>query len=463
MIENYAECNVFALAVIFGEKNLINIDYNSTFKGISIDTRKIAANNIFIALKGEKLNGHDKINEAFDKGASVCIIEKEWYDLNKNDLENFRLIISNDNVEALGKLANFHRQRFDYPIVAVAGSNGKTTTKEMIAHVLSVKFNVLKTHENFNNLLGVPLMLLTMNDTFNLAVLELGTNQPGEIFSLTKMVQPTHVIITNIGKEHLEFLIDLDGVELEETSIFTDIRNDGFVFINYDDDRLKKYTKIIENYMTYGIGEGVALKADISLDESLKPIIQFKYEERSFGVQMNTAGYTSALNAIAATAIGFHFGLNDEEITLALESFQPLLFHGYGRMAIENIRNFTLINDCYNANPSSMCAALENLSNAKTQGKKIAVLGDMRELGDSAPTEHIEMLKQASVVSDFVYITGNEFYKAFCSLNSFENILFFDSKTELADKLKNMIKANDIILVKGSRGMKMEEVIEKLY
>ena len=246
MIENLAEFSAFELAVIFDERNLINFDLNNSYKGISIDTRKISENNIFVALKGEKLDSHDKIKEAFDKGAGACIVEKDWYNLNNNEFENYSFIVTKDNVEALGKLANFHRNRFDYPIVAVAGSNGKTTTKEMIAHVLSTKFNVLKTHENFNNLLGVPLMLLTMNENFNIAVLELGTNQPGEIFTLSKMVQPSHVIITNIGKEHLEFLIDLDGVELEETSIFADIRNDGFAFINHDDERLSKYSQIIE-------------------------------------------------------------------------------------------------------------------------------------------------------------------------------------------------------------------------
>jgi UDP-N-acetylmuramoyl-tripeptide--D-alanyl-D-alanine ligase len=463
MIENYAEFSVFELAAIFGERNLINFEDNSLFKGISIDTRKIASNNIFVALKGEKLNGHDKIKEAFDKGASACIVEKGWFETNKYYFGNFNIIITNDNLEALGKLANYHRNRFDYPIVAVAGSNGKTTTKEMIAHVLSSKFNVLKTHENFNNLLGVPLMLLSMNDTYNMAVLELGTNQPGEIFTLSKMVQPSHAIITNIGKEHLEFLIDLDGVEIEETSIFADMRTEGFTFINYDDERLKQYTKIIERFMTYGICEGVSLKAEILLDESLKPNIKFQYDDRSFEVKMNTAGYTSALNAIAATAMAIHFELNNEEIISALESFQSLLFHGYGRMAIEKIRDFTLINDCYNANPSSMIAALENLSNAKTTGKKIAVLGDMRELGDSASEEHIAILKQASGVSDLVFIHGNEFYNSFCTLNTLENITFFLSKVELASHLKKITNENDIVLVKGSRGMKMEEIISLLY
>jgi UDP-N-acetylmuramoyl-tripeptide--D-alanyl-D-alanine ligase/murE/murF fusion protein len=465
MIENCAEFDVFELAVIFGEKNLINFDYNSIFNGISIDTRKIENYNIFVALKGEKLNGHDKIKEAFKKGAGACIVEKDWFDLNKNK-KNFygcSFIITNDNVEALGKLANYHRNRFDYPIIAVAGSNGKTTTKEMTAHVLSVKFDVLKTHENFNNLLGVPLMLLSMNDNYDLAVLELGTNQPGEIYALSKMVQPTHVIITNIGKEHLEFLIDLDGVELEETSIFSFIRNDGFAFINNDDERLKKYSKIIENYMTFGTSDDVSLQAVISLNELLKPTIQFKYEDKTFEVKMNTAGYTSALNAIAAAAVGIHFDLNDSEITSALESFQPLLFHGYGRMAIEKVRDFTLINDCYNANPSSMSAALENLANAKTSGKKIAVLGDMRELGETSLEEHISILKQALEVSDFVFITGNEFYNAYNTLNSQENIIFFNSKIELAAHLKQIISENDIILVKGSRGMKMEEVIALQY
>ena len=459
MIENKAYFSFEELSAIFGSDQLINLDSNLIITNVTVDSRKAASESLFIALKGDNLDGHTKVDDAFSRGASACLVDKNWYLDNSANFAGKSFIISVDNIKSLGELANYHRNRFTYPVIAIGGSNGKTTTKEMTASVLSQKLNVLKTHENFNNLLGVPLMLLSMNESYEAAVFELGTNQPGEMLELGRIVQPTHVLLTNIGKEHLEFLIDMDGVEMEETSIFSCIRNSGFGFINFDDERLNKYGHIIDKFMTYGTSKSAQLNADIQLNENLNPIIKFKYYEREFECSLKTTGLISGYNALAAAAIAIQLGLDNSEIIAGLKSFDPLLLHGYGRMAIEHRNDITILNDCYNANPSSMSAALDTLRNFQNRGRKIAILGDMRELGESSLEEHNNILTLASECADIILVTGQDMNRAFELYELSSNIAVFDDKKSLADYYNLIRENNDIVLVKASRGMKMEEVV----
>ena len=204
MISNTAEFNRIELEIIFGETALHSMSEGFSLKGVSIDTRSLAAGELFVALKGEKIDGHSRINEAIDKGACACLVEKDWFDDHHSNFQNYPMIVVADSLKAFGQLGHYHRQRFSYPVIAVGGSNGKTTTKEMLAALLSQKYRVLKTHENFNNQLGLPLMLLLMSNEFDCAVIEIGTNEPGEISILSEMLAPTHGLLTNIGKEHLE-------------------------------------------------------------------------------------------------------------------------------------------------------------------------------------------------------------------------------------------------------------------
>jgi UDP-N-acetylmuramoyl-tripeptide--D-alanyl-D-alanine ligase len=462
MIQNQASFDYNDLVVIFGEENLVNVSNSISTIDVVIDSRLVKQGSIFVALKGEKLDAHEKINDAFISDAALCIVSQEWYDNNKNNFQNNSFIKVNDTLIALGKLATYHRNRFSYPIIAVGGSNGKTSTKEMIACVLNEKFRVLKTYENFNNLLGVPLMLLSMNENYDVVVLELGTNQPGEMFELGKICKPDNVIITNIGKEHLEFLIDIDGVELEETSILGEVRSGGFAFINYDDERLKRYGHILDKFLTFGTDKDAGVVAEIELDDNLQPTIKLKYEDRELSVNLKTFGIGSAKNAIAAAAVAFKFELSNEEIKRGLEKFEPLLSKSYGRMAVENYGNLTIINDCYNANPSSMELALENLKLMKSDRTKVAVLGDMRELGETALEEHHHIIEMASKIADIVCIVGEEMDNAFEMFEFESNVTVFENKEDIANFLDNIIDDGLILLVKGSRGMKMEEVIERL-
>lgn len=459
MIENNATFDFYDLSVIFNPKNFNNITNDIIIKNVTIDSRKVTEGSLFIALKGEHIDGHSKIEEAFQNGAVLCFAEKNWIEHNSSILDKYPIVITDDNIDALGLLAQYHRNRFDFPIIAVCGSNGKTTTKEMIAKVLSQKYNVLKTYENYNNQIGVPLMLLSINKSYNMAVLELGTNQPGEIYKLGKITKPTHALVTNIGKEHLEFLIDLDGVEMEETAIFGEVRSGGFAFINYDDERLKLYGHVLDKFMTYGEHKDAQLNAEIKLNNNLNPKIIFNYEKNTFEINLKTIGIASAKNAISAVAVGLHFGLSFEQITNALEDFTPLLNHGYGRMALENFGKYNIINDCYNANPSSIEIALKTLQLLPEYNKKISVLGDMRELGDSSIEEHRNVIDLASSISDIVLLIGEEMSKAFEMYEFDNNVILFDSKENLVNFLFDIIEENSYILIKGSRGMKMEEII----
>jgi UDP-N-acetylmuramoyl-tripeptide--D-alanyl-D-alanine ligase len=484
MLQNQAQFEFSDLLILFGEKSLYNISAGFKSIGVSSDSREVVQGNIFVALKGENFDGHDKIKEAFEKGAVAAVIAQDWFENNKTVFQNDQLIIVNNSLTALQTLANHHRRRFSYPIIAIGGSNGKTTTKDMTAHILSKRFNVLRTYENFNNQIGLPLMLLSLTNEFDSAVLEIGTNEPGEIAILSKILEPTHGLITNIGKEHLEKLINLDGVEMEETFLFGYLYSHaGTPLINFNDLRLQKYADLFEKKVTFGTTANAELVADINFDRELHPRINFKYSDLNFKVELKTAGNTTALNAIAATAVALHFGMSPLEITEALESFTQPAGKGYGRMLIEKINGqwsmvngkwsmgkdqlsivnyqLSIINDCYNANPSSMKEAFFTLKNIHSEGKRIAVLGDMRELGESSFDEHVSVIEDAAKAADIVLLIGSEMGKAHISLN-LDTVFYFEDKELLFNHLKCILEPRDTVLVKGSRGMRMEEIIERL-
>lgn len=465
MIKNNAEFSPGELAAIFGERHLHNFQEEFRVKGVSIDTRAIDEGNIFVAIKGENVDAHEKIQEAFANGAIAVVVNRDKFDEIIALYEDKPIIAVDDTTEALGRLANLHRRRFDFPVIAVGGSNGKTTTKEMIASVLSQKFSVLKTFENFNNQIGVPLMLLQFSNAFDIAVLEIGTNQPGEIAILSEMVQPTHGLITNIGKEHLEQLIDIDGVEFEETFLFGYLRARGVCFINDDDERLRRYPEVVERYRRYGTAQSVETRGEITLNDDLSPNLKIFFEDKSIEVRMKTMGIASAKNALAAAAVGFSFELSEDEVKAGLESFEPIKEHGYGRMDPQYCGGMLIINDTYNANPSSMMLALDNLAEIRREGEKIAILADMRELGASADEEHLAMLKYAAdkvePYAGKVLITGEEFLKASAKVES-PYITAFDTKSDLINYAINNIDNTATVLIKASRGLKMEEVVRAI-
>lgn len=462
-MKNNAYFDAAELYTLFGSESLVNIDAQDNFTGVSTDSRSIEKENIFVALKGEVFDGHDKVEEAFGKGASCCIVSRERLESLKELLPHGRFIAVDDTLSALGTLANAYRSRFSLKIFAVAGSNGKTTTKEMIASVLSKKYSVLKTHANFNNRIGVPLMLFGIMPEHEVAVLEIGTNEPGEIFTLARMTEPTDGLITNIGREHLEKLIDIDGVEIEETSLFAYIRkHNGYAYINSDDTRLVRYQALMDNKLTYGTGDEAQIHAVVNYTANLNPVIEFRVNEEKFTCAMQTYGRGSALAAIAAASAGVRFEVPHDKIKEALEEFEAQKGQGYGRMFVEKKGNFKIINDCYNANPESMILALDTLSSFAFEGKKIAILGEMRELGEASAEEHINIIDKAGASGIQTFLIGKEFEKTFSnSASRYGNLTLVPSKDDIAELLVQET-APCLVLIKGSRGMRMEEIIEKI-
>ena len=478
MLPNKAEFKYEELIAIFGEDavNNFNEDFQST--GVSTDTRDIAEGNIFVALPGENSDGHTRIEEAINKGASAIVCEADKAGQYDAVMRSIPYIAVNDTLDALGELAKYHRGRFSYPVVAIGGANGKTTTKDITVHLLSQKYKVLGTYKNFNNRIGVPLMLLQMNDEYNCAVLEIGTNEPGEIAILSDITDPTDGLITNIGREHLEKLINLDGVELEETFLFGKLhKTGGNSYINLNDKRLKKYTAIIEKKVGFGLREGLSkegdsdlipkevftpdIAGDMKLNEDLQPLLTLEFEGRKIEAQMQAAGYIFGINALGASAIAFKLGLSDEEIKQGLESYLPDSSNDYGRMLIEKKGNLAIINDCYNANPESMLKALDTLAEYNNKGKTIAVLADMLELGDASEEEHINIIKYAAGKAGNVFLAGPEMQKDLekCEEATALNTTHFTDREELKNKLSELLSDCAAILIKGSRGMKMEEFV----
>lgn len=459
MLQNYAEFSGLELIAIFSEKNLFNIDESYNSIGVSSDSRLVKEGEIFVAIKGEKFDGHNFISKAFEANVKACMISIDEFNKLKDIYPNKSFIIVEDTLLGLGQLAAYHRNRFEIPIIAIGGSNGKTTTKEMIAKVLSSKYNVLKTYANYNNQIGVPFVLLQLNKEFDIAVLELGTNSPGEIYYLANLVKPTHALITNIGKEHLEFLLDLDGVELEETYLFSAVINSGLGFINFDDERLKNYVNILGKFVSYGISKNAQLRYSYSLNDSLNPQITINYNDNSYNINLKTIGNTSALNAVATVAVASQFNIDNNEIIKSLESFYPLESNdGYARMSINNINGIKFINDTYNANPDSMYAGLKNFELLACNGKKIAVLGDMKELGECSNEEHYKIIEYAISFCNKVLLFGDIFLQETEKFNS-NKIMIFNSINSLIEELHSIAESGDSVFVKGSRSMKMELVI----
>ena len=477
-MKNYAKFNFTDIQAALSDAKFINFNNEWEAIGISTDTRTISKNNIFIALEGENIDGHYYIDEAIKNGATALIILNKWYNDNINNidkLQNIPLIVVKDTLNALGELAFFHRIKYTFPVIAIAGSNGKTSTKELISTILSQKYNVLKTYKNFNNQIGVPLMMLCFDEKTEIAVIEIGTSLPGEIAILSNMLNPDLGLITNIGKEHLEHLINLEQVEIEETFLYGKLlKTGGICFINCDDERLRKYTKILKKYITYGTNEAkkecnffedINFIGDIIINDDLTTTVNFKIDNKEYSAKLNEIGYAIGLNSIAAIAVCAILGCTGEEIVAGLQNYSSAeLQQGYARMSLQKINNFNILNDCYNANPSSMLLSIKTLSMHRKSKKHIAILGDMFELGESAHIEHINILEKASELLDEVLIIGENMLKAKKQINNNSNkIKYFNNFEEMANYMNNISNLeNTTFLLKGSRGMKMETILQYL-
>ena len=438
--------------IVFYNFESLNI---KKFSGISTNSRSVKPGELFFAIRGEKFDGHKYVPQAILQGAACAVVDENadrrlWLD--------FPLFVVKDTVTAFGRLANIHRNKFDIPVVAVAGSNGKTTTKEMIADVLNTQLSVLSTSGNLNNHIGVPLTMFRLTRKHEIAVIEIGTNHFGELKYLCEILNPTHGLITNIGNEHLEFFKDIKGVTKAEGELFQAIGKTGTGFVNTSDKLVAGVAKTLRRKITYGFSKqkNQIQGRMIKVDNDGCPEFSIKNNnKKEFKVKLSVPGTQNMMNGLAAAAVGVTFGIKPKNIQRSLNSFT-----GVGkRMEVIKIGSVTILNDTYNANTDSVISALNTLDAMGCEGKKIVILADMLELGAVSKQEH-ERIGQIVGELGFEYLlTFGEMAKYIAESGDVKNKIHYDQKNILSEYAVELISAGDIVLVKGSRGMKMEDVV----
>jgi UDP-N-acetylmuramoyl-tripeptide--D-alanyl-D-alanine ligase len=441
-------------SIIFEPDKLKNINY------VSIDSRIIRPNTLFIALKGERFDGHNFAYDAIKNGAAAIVINKKR--LNQFNDVKVPIVTVKDTKLALGDIAKIWRKKIEAKIIGITGSSGKTTVKDMLTELLSEKYNVNKTEANNNNHIGVPITILNTNETHQVLVVELGTNHFGEIPYTASILSPDYSLITNIGESHLEFLKTRNGVWKEKSFLFEEtIRNEGKVFLNYDDPIIKEKHSRRGKLISYGFSGRVDVRGKInSYTGDGKPVVSIEYKKKNYELTLPIYGKQSAKNFLAACAVALEMGLSIEQIKYAVEKLKA----ASGRLDVQRYKNFILIDDAYNANPDSTRAAIELVGRIKTFKRKIILLGDMLELGDRSIKLH-QGLKDAIIISriDEVYTIGskmNYLHKVFDQKNLIAK--HFTKREVLRSYLKNLNFNDSIILVKGSRGMRMEEFVSEI-
>ncbi len=426
------------------------------FNKISTDTRKIQENNLFIALKGENFNGNDYTIQAIEKGASIIIIDDVKFKI--EDLKNRGTIIKvKDTKEALGDLARFYRKKIGVKVVGITGSTGKTSTKDLVAAFLSGKYKVFKTQGNFNNEIGLPLMIFELSKDYDIAVLEMGMSNFGEINKLASIALPDVGAITNIGVAHIEYLKTRENILKEKMSITDFFENKNSLIVNCENDMLKTIVECDKfNLERVGYDSSYNLYAkNIKLTSENTSFDVVTDDNKNYRFTLNMVGEHNVLNALIGIQIARNFGLTFEEMEKGLGNFNATSM----RLEVINKDKFTIINDSYNANPDSMKAALEVLKNY-SGSRKIAVLGTMGELGDYAEEAHIQVGEFAKDKADILLTTGE--FKEYYKKGFGERTMVFESKQELIQRLTDMIKINDTILIKASRSAKFEEITKYL-
>lgn len=431
-----------------GEERNIKL-MNISPRGVSISTKEDLQNKIFVPLTGTKADGHDFITEAFAKGATLVFSQK---DLNIN----MPYIRVESTPAALKAFAGYYRNFFDVPIVGITGSVGKTTTKDMTASILSQKYNTLKTRGNFNNEIGLPLTIFNLRENINACVLEMGMNQKGEIHNLARIARPTIAIITNIGDAHIEFLGSRENIFKAKSEILDYDPKD--IILNGDDEmliRLKSETKAKFYYLNDPAKEYTAYNIVHHQLKGTAATLKISGEE--IHVQIPIPGDYMVRNALAGAVAGKILGLNSEEIKAGIESFSP----SQNRMDITELGNLTLINDVYNASPAGVKSMLDLL--AEQKGKRIAILGDMFELGEYAPSLHKELGEYpAENTLDLLISIGP--LSQYIHENTRVPGYYFSTKEEFmaSSIFKEILQEQGVVLVKASRGMYFEEIVNKI-
>lgn len=409
------------------------------------DTRKIEKDSLFFALKGDHFNGNAFASQALEAGAKYCVVDEAKY------ATDDRCFLVENVQETLQELATYHRYQLKAPIIALTGSNGKTTTKELINAVLSQKYKTSATHGNLNNHIGVPLTLLAMNEGTEIGIVEMGANHPKEIALLCEIAHPDYGLITNFGKAHLEGFGSIEGVIKAKSELYDYLKaHQKTIFVNENDPIQIQQTAHYDNIYKFGLSSSTNAKLEII---NTQPYVTLSYNNSEIKSQLT--GTYNFNNIAVAIAIGSYFNIGTAAIINAIENYTPT----NNRSQILKKDSNTIIMDAYNANPTSMMAALENFKQLHEEEKAI-FLGDMFELGQTAENEHqfiVDYLEKNDLGK--TYLIGKNFYKTTVKN---ENIQKFESFEDLKSNLKNRPIKNSFILIKGSRGMALERILEVL-
>lgn len=429
-------------------KRIVGSKLNLEITGICTDSRECKNGDLFISILGSKLNGNNFLKEVERKGAHAALVP------NKENNVDIQQIIVEDPKDSIAQVANEWRNQFDISIIAITGSNGKTSTKDLLVHVLSKKFNVHATKGNFNTSIGLPLTLLELNELHDISVIELGANQKGDIKNLCEISNPTHGLITNISPAHYEGFGSIGAIIKTKGALFEYLKN-GTSFVNMADDNVASI-KTSGVKISYGTTPDCDFLADIRREKN-----------RNLSIAINNKKILSASknlsfikNSIAVFSVAKTFGIKTKEIKSQLKSFSP----PSGRCQIKNFDKITVIDDTYNANLVSCMAALEYLKALNVGGRKIFVFGDMLELGELSKKEHFKVGEKCKDLNlDLVYTFGIESKVTNSVLIGSIQNSHFVSRSNLISKLKQTLIPGDQVLFKGSRGMAMENIISEVF
>jgi UDP-N-acetylmuramoyl-tripeptide--D-alanyl-D-alanine ligase len=403
--------------------------------GVTTDSRKIESGALFFALHGASFDGNDYAIQALTQGAMAAVVDREDIIANNPEYAD-QLLLVEDTLQALQSLAQEHRRRLAIPIIAIAGSNGKTTTKELVSRVLAEKFEVSTTKGNLNNHIGVPLTLLSMDNETEFGVVEMGASAQGEIELLCSIAEPNYGILTNIGLSHLEGFGGVEGIRKGKGELFDHLdKNGGRAFVPEEDEVLCEMARARE---------------DLAVEHYSRAIAE--------GFKSNLTGDYNRYNIAAAVEVGRYFDIADERIAEAILSFTP---DNNRSQAVKTDRN-RLVVDCYNANPSSMEAALDNISIMEAE-HKVLILGDMLELGEWSEEAHINILHKADAIAERIILVGKEFAKAYEKSDGLQtDYALYPTTAEALEALGNKPINNSLVLLKGSRGIALEKLINIL-
>ena len=427
---------------------------------VAIDSRKVEKGGLFIALKGARVDGHSFIPQVMENGALCAVSEQEPGDV------SYPYIQVDSCEQALKDIAEHYRTSLDIKVVGISGSVGKTSTKEMIASVLRQKYRVLKTEGNFNNEIGLPLTVFNIREEHEIAVLEMGISGFGEMTRLAKVARPDICVLTNIGSAHLENLGSRDGILKAKTEMFTYMNAGGTIILNGDDDKLRGFTP--ENGISpvyFGLDSSCAFRAEHIVNRGLKgTTAEFVTPVSRFCAHINIPGSHMVHNALAGIAVGYALGMTDEEIARGIEANVTIA----GRNNLIETDRYTIIDDCYNANPASMKASLDVLSFADT--RTVAILGSMFELGETSEKMHYDVGVHAAkaginvliCIGDLTRSTARGAEETAEKKGLSTKVFHFDTKADFFREAGNLLKEKDTILVKASHGMEFPEIVKHL-